>query len=187
MFEQLTQLVQQYGGDAIVKNNAVPNEHNEAVVNETGNSIFAGLQKIASEGGAEQLAGLFSGKSSIDSSNPIVQQITQQLSESLGQKFGLSSEASSGVAASMIPQVLNSLVNKAKDPNDSGFQISDIIGAISGNSGQASGIMDTISKYGMQFGLDQNADGKVDVADVLVVTQSKGGISGFIGRLFKSK
>lgn len=186
MFEQLTQLVQQYGGDAIVKNNAIPNEHNEAVVNETSNSIFAGLQKIASEGGAEQLAGLFSRKS-IDSSNPIVQQITQQLSGTLGQKFGLSSADSSGVASSMIPQVLNSLVNKAKDPNESGFQISDIISAIAGNSGQASGIMDTISKYGMQFGLDQNADGKVDVADVLVVTQSKGGIAGFIGRLFKSK
>ena len=47
--------------------------------------------------------------------------------------------------------------------------------------------MDTISKYGMQFGLDQNNDGKVDVADVLVVTKSKGGIAGFIGKLFGSK
>lgn len=87
----------------------------------------------------------------------------------------------------MIPQILGSLVNKAKDPNDSSFQISDIINSISGNSGQASGIMDTISKYGMQFGLDQNNDGKVDVADVLVVTKSKGGIAGFIGKLFGSK
>jgi hypothetical protein len=187
MFEQLTQLVQQYGGDTIVKNNAIPNEHNEAVVNETSNSILAGLQKIASEGGGEQLASLFSGKSPIDSSNPVVQQITQQLSGTLGEKFGLSSADSSGVASSMIPQVLNSLVNKAKDPNDNGFQMSDIINSISGNSNQASGIMDTISKYGMQFGLDQNADGKVDVADVLVVAKSQGGISGFIGRLFKSK
>lgn len=186
MFEQLTQLVQQYAGDTIVKNTAIPNEHNEAVVNETSNSIFAGLKKIASEGGAEQLAGLFSGKS-IDSSNPIVQQITKQLSGTLGEKFGLSNADSSGVATNMIPQVLNSLVNKAKDPNDNGFQISDIINSVSGNSGQASNIMDTISKYGMQFGLDQNADGKVDVADVMVVAQSKGGISGFIGRLFKSK
>lgn len=184
MFEQLTQLVQQYGGDAVVNNSAVPNEHNEAVIAETGNSIFAGLQKIASEGGAEQLAGLFNGSTPIDNSNPVVQQITQQLTGSLGEKFGLSTADSSGVASSIIPQVLNSLVNKAKDPNDSSFQISDIIGAISGNSGQASGIMDTISKYGMQFGLDQNADGKVDVADVLVVTKSKGGISGFIGKLF---
>lgn len=187
MFEQLTQLVQQYGGAAVVNNNAVPNEHNEAVISETSNSIFAGLQKIASEGGGEQLAGLFSGKTPIDSSNPVVQQITQQLSGSLGQKFGLSSEASSGVASGMIPQILNSLVNKAKDPNDSSFQISDIISSITGNSGQASGIMDTISKYGMQFGLDQNNDGKVDVADVLVVTKSKGGIAGFIGKLFGSK
>lgn len=184
MFEQLTQLVQQYGGDAVVNNSAIPNEHNEAVVAETGNSIFAGLQKIASEGGGEQLAGLFNGNTPIDNSNPVVQQISQQLTGSLSEKFGLSSADSSSVASGMIPQVLNSLVNKAKDPNDSSFQISDIINSISGNSGQASGIMDTISKYGMQFGLDQNADGKVDVADVLVVTKSKGGISGFIGKLF---
>lgn len=187
MFEQLTQLVQQYGGDAVVNNAAVPNEHNEAVINETSNSIFDGLKKIASEGGGEQLAGLFNGNSPIDSSNPVVQQITQQLSGNLGEKFGLSSADSSGVASNLIPQILGSLVNKAKDPNDSSFQISDIINSISGNSGQASGIMDTISKYGTQFGLDQNNDGKLDVADVLVVTKSKGGIAGFIGKLFGSK
>lgn len=187
MFEQLTQLVQQYGGDAVVNNSAVPNEHNEAVLSETSNSIFAGLQKIVSEGGTEQIAGLFNGNSSIDSSNPVVQQIQQQLSGNLGEKFGLNSADSNGVASNLIPQILGSLVNKAKDPNDSSFQISDIINSISGNSGQASGIMDTISKYGMQFGLDQNSDGKVDVADVLVVTKSKGGIAGFIGKLFGSK
>ncbi|MEP6806519.1 MAG: hypothetical protein ABI892_18470, partial [Flavobacterium sp.] len=123
----------------------------------------------------------------IDSSNPVVQQITQQLSGTLGQKFGLSNDASSGVASGMIPQILSSLVNKAKDPNDSSFQISDLISSLTGNSGQASGIMETINKYGMQFGLDQNGDGKVDVADVLVVTKTKGGISGFIGKLFGSK
>ncbi|QDW20817.1 hypothetical protein [Flavobacterium sp. KBS0721] len=187
MFEQLTQLVQQYSGTSVVNNAAVPNEQNEAVINETSNSIFTGLQKIASEGGGEQLASLFNGNSSIDRSNPVVQQITQQLSGSLGEKFGLSSETSSGVAAGMIPQILSSLINKAKDPNDSSFQISDIISSLTGNSSQASGIMETINKYGMQFGLDQNNDGKVDVTDVLVVTKSKGGIAGFIGKLFGSK
>ena len=186
MLDQLTQLVKQFGNDAVVKNNAIPNEQNEAVINETGNSIFSGLQKIVSEGGAEQLAGLFQGKP-IDSSNSVVQQLSQQLSGKLGEKFGLNSTTSSNVAGSLIPQILNSLVNKAKDPNDKSFEISDIINAISGNSNQASGIMDTISKYGMQFGLDQNADGKVDVADVMVIAKSSGGISGFIGKLFKSK
>ena len=32
MFEQLTELVKQYGGDAVVNNPAVLNEQNEAVL-----------------------------------------------------------------------------------------------------------------------------------------------------------
>ncbi len=87
MFEQLTQLVQQYGGDAVVNNSAVPNEHNEAVLNETSNSIFAGLQKIVSEGGTEQIAGLFNGNSPIDSSNPVVQQISATIERKPGREI----------------------------------------------------------------------------------------------------
>ena len=184
MFEQLTQLVQQYGNEAVVKNDAIPNEHNEAVMNETSSSIFAGLQKMASEGGVEQLASLFQGNNAQDSSNPAVQKLTEQLTGNLSEKFGISGDTASGVAASMIPQILGSLVNKAKDSNDS-FQISDLIGAISGDSGQASGIMDTISKYGAQFGLDQDADGKVDVQDAIAaVTKNSGGFGGLLGKLF---
>lgn len=183
MFEQLTQLVQQFGDDAVVKNSAIPNEHNEAVMQETGNSIFASLQKMASEGGVEQLAGLLQGNNAKDSSNPAVQQITQQLTGSLSEKFGISGEAASGVAGDMIPKILGGLMGKANDPNDS-FQISDIISAIAGNSEQAGGIMDTISKYGTQFGLDQNADGKVDISDAMNLAKGSGGIGGILSKLF---
>lgn len=183
MFEQLTQLVQQFGQDDVVKNNAIPNEQNEAVMEEAGSSIFSSLQKLASEGGVEKLAGLLKGNNAQDSSNPAVQEITQQLSGSLGEKFGLDSGTASGVAGSLIPKILGGLVNKANDPNDS-FQISDLIGAISGGSGQTSGIMDAISKYGTQFGLDQNADGKLDMNDAIAVTKNSGGIGGFLGKIF---
>jgi hypothetical protein len=44
--------------------------------------------------------------------------------------------------------------------------------------------MDAISKYGGQFGLDQNADGKVDIDDAMAVTKSSGGIGGLLGKLF---
>ncbi|MNL67163.1 hypothetical protein D3C87_1917250 [compost metagenome] len=84
----------------------------------------------------------------------------------------------------MIPKILEGLVSKANDPNDKSFEISDIVTAISGNSTQASGIMDAISKYGGQFGLDQNADGKVDINDALSATKSSGGIGGLLGKLF---
>ena len=183
MLEQLTQLVQQYGNDAVVKNNAIPNEHNEAVMNEASSSILSGLQKIASEGGVEQLAGLFQGNAAQNSSNPVVQQLTQQLSGSLGEKFGIDSSAASGVAGSLIPQILGSLVGKAKDPNDS-FQISDLVNAISGGAGN-SGLIEAVSKYGGQFGLDQNADGKVDIEDATAaISKNSGGLGGIFGKLF---
>ena len=184
MFEQLTQLAQQFGNDAVVKNNNIPNEQNEAVMNEAGSSILSGLQKMVSEGGIEQLAGLFNGNNAASGSNPVVQQLTEQLTGNLGSKFGLSNEVASGVAAGMIPKILGSLIGKAKDPNDSSFNITDLVSAISGG-GQNSGIMDAISKYGGQFGLDQNADGKVDMSDAIdAVTKNSGGVGGLLGKLF---
>jgi hypothetical protein len=185
MFEQLTQLVQQFGKEAVVENNAIPNENNEGVMNEASSSIISGLKKIVSEGGVEQLAALFQGNNAQDSSNPVVQKLTKQLTGNLGEKFGLSNEVASGVATGMIPKVLGSLVNRAKDTNDSSFQISDIVNAISGGSGQNSNIMDAISKYGSQFGVDQNADGKVDMSDAIdAVAKNRGGIGGLLGKLF---
>jgi hypothetical protein len=181
MFEQLTQLAQQFGVDAVVNNPAVPNDKNEAVIGEASNSVMSGLQKLGSEGGVDQLAGLFQGNNAEDSTNPVVQKLTQELTGNLGQKFGISAADASGVAATIIPKIISALVGKAKNPNDSSFEISDIIAAISGGGNNA-GIMDAISKYGGQFGLDQNGDGKVDMSDAMeAVTKKGGGLGGMLG------
>ncbi|GEP51201.1 hypothetical protein FNO01nite_18730 [Flavobacterium noncentrifugens] len=183
MLEQLSELVKQYGNDAVINNSAVPNEHNEGVMDEASSSIFSGLQQIASEGGTAQLAALFNGNSAASPSNPVVQKLSEQLSGNLGQKFGLDSSAAAGIAGSLIPKVLGSLIGKAKNPNDSSFKISDLVNAISGGRGN-SGLMDAISKYGGQFGLDQNNDGKVDMGDEMAAVNKKGGIGGLLGKLF---
>jgi hypothetical protein len=191
MFEQLTQLVKQFGGDAVVNNTAVPNEQNEAVMDHASNSILDSLKNIAAQGGGAELIGsLFQGNNASDASNPVVQQITQQLTGSLGEKFGLSSDAASGVAGSLIPKVLGSLIGGAKDPNNPGIQISDVIGAITGgNSSAGGGIMDAISKYGGQFGLDQDGDGQVGMSDAVAAVSGKSGgfLGGLLGKLFGGK
>jgi Bacterial protein of unknown function (DUF937) len=184
MFEQLTQLVQQFGHDAVVKNDAVPNEHNEAVMQEASSSIMDGLKNMAAQGNVSDLAGLLQGNNAADADNPVVQKLTQQLTGNLGQKFGLSSDAASGVASNLIPKVLGSLVGNAKDPNHKGFEVSDLMNSISGGSG-SSGLIDAVSKYGGQFGLDQNADGKVDMSDAMAAVSKKGGgLGGLLGKLF---
>ncbi len=181
MFEQLTQLVQQFGNDSVVKNNAIPNEHNEAVMSEAGSSI-TGLKDVVAGGNLRDIAGMLSGKTSIDMNNPVVKELVGKVTGNLGSKFGLSQEAAGGVASGLIPQVLNGLVNKANDNGDCSFQISDLVNAISGGNGNA-GLMDAVSKHGGQFGLDQNTDGKVDMGDTMAAV-SKGGLGGLLGKLF---
>lgn len=181
MLDQISELVKQFGGEAIVNNQSVPNEQNEAVMNETGNSILSGLKNMVAQGNVNDIAGLLKG-GNIDASNPVVQQLTQQLSGNLGEKFGLSNDAASGVAGNMIPKVLGSLIGKANDPNQPGFNVSDIVNSIGGNSG----LMEAVSKYGGQFGLDQNKDGKVDMSDATAALSGKSGgfLGGLLGKLF---
>lgn len=182
MFEQLTELVKQYGGEAVVNNSAVPNEQNDAVMSEASSSIIDGLKSMVANGNISELAEMFQGNNAGNNSNPVVKNLIEQVSGNLGSKFGLSSEASTGVASNLIPQVLESLVNKAKDPNDSSLNIQDLINSISGGNG--GGLMDAVSKYGGQFGLDQDGDGKVGMSDVTAAVSKKGGLGGLLGRLF---
>lgn len=183
MFEQLLQIVQQYGNEAVAKNDAIPNEQNEAVLNETSNSIFSSLQKLATEGNLSQFAELLQGNN-ISDTNPAVKEITSNVSHSLSEKFGLNNAAASGVATSIIPQILGSLLEKAKNPKDDSLNISDIISSLTGgDSAQNSGIMEAISTYGIHFGLDENKDGKVDLEDIAAFSK-KGGIAGIFQKLF---
>ena len=183
MLAQLEQLVQQFGADSVIKNEAIPNEQNEAVLKETSNSIFSSLQEIASQADLSQIAGILQGKD-LDKNNPLVQQITAQVSNSLTEKCGLSSSTATNTATAMIPQVLGSLIKKANDPKDSSLNISEVLNSLTGgNSAEHAGIMDAISTYGIHFGLDQNADGKVDLDDAIELTK-KGGLGGMLGKLF---
>lgn len=183
MLEQLEQLVQQFGADSVIKNEEIPNEQNNAVLKETSNSIFSSLQKIANQGDLSQIAGLLQGKD-IDKNNPAVQEITNQVSNSLTQKLGLSTDVASGAATTMIPQILSTLIGKANDPKDNSLNISEILNSLTGNgSAEQAGIMEAISTYGVHFGLDQNADGKVDLDDAIELTK-KGGLGGMLGKLF---
>lgn len=182
MFDQLSELVNQFGGDAVINNPAVPNEQNDAVMQEAGGSILSGLKDMVANGNINDLSGLLSGKTPIDGNNPVVQQLTEKVTGNLGEKFGLSSDAAGSVAGGLIPQILSGLVNKAKDPNQPGFNMSDLVSAIS--DGKGGGLMDAISKYGGQFGLDQNNDGKVDMGDAMAAVSKKGGLGGLLGKLF---
>ncbi len=179
MLDQITDLVKQFGGDAVVNNPNVPNEHNEAVLGEASGSILDGLKSMASGGNLQDLAGMLGGKSSINMNNPLVKELAGKVTGNLTEKFGLSSDAAGGVASGLIPQVLGGLLGKANDPGVSNFNMSDIAGSLTGGNG--GGLMDMISSFGSKMGLDQDGDGKVGISDITSAATKKGG---FFSRLF---
>ncbi|MEO6833593.1 MAG: hypothetical protein ABI378_13420 [Chitinophagaceae bacterium] len=185
MFEELMNLVKQAGQQSVVENPAVPNEHNDAVMQEASTSIFGGLQNILQSGGPGALKSLFEGVQSGDNNHPAVQQVANQFSGNLMEKFGLDSGAAKALAMSLIPSVLGKLMNHSQNAApDSGFSITNILGSLMGGGaavpatasitpGQpqqaGGGMMDTISSLGTKFGLDKNGDGKTDLSDLMVM------------------
>ncbi|WP_298300353.1 DUF937 domain-containing protein [Hydrotalea sp.] len=155
MFEQIMQLVQQHAQEAVVNNPEVPNENNEAVMQEAGSSITNGLQNLLSGG---ELNALFQG-GSVASGNPALQNISGNFISSITQKFGISSEAASGIAASAIPNVINSIQNMG---NSSGGMQQVLSNLTSGNANLGS----IANSIGSKLGMDKDGDGDVDFDDL---------------------
>ncbi|MEO5593548.1 MAG: hypothetical protein ABIR15_07465 [Chitinophagaceae bacterium] len=136
MLENLLDLIKQNAGSAINDNPAIPNEHNEAAVAVAGNSIMDGLKNMLASGNAQDVVSLFNHQGGDIANTPAAQQISGGFIKNLMGKFGLNEGAASGIAASLIPMVLQKLVHQTNDPNNNSFNIQSIIGSLVGGGGQ---------------------------------------------------
>jgi hypothetical protein len=195
MLEQLMGLIQDQSQDAIVKNPAIPNEHNTDAMQAILGAVTGGLQNQAQSGNISGLMGLLSGNSGTGSNlmnNPIVSGIAQNAIGSLMEKFGLSNNAAANVIAQVLPGVLTSMISKTSNPNDSSMDFGGIMGSLLG--GQQA------QQAQQQGGFDFNqigyalADGKLDMNDVMRIggsflggggnNNTGGGLGSLLGGLF---
>jgi uncharacterized protein YidB (DUF937 family) len=135
MLENLLDLVKSHAGDAIINNPAIPNEHNDAAVELASSSIFDTLKNAASGGGIGDIVSMFSGGAGNAASSPLANIMQNNMVQSLMHKFGLDQGAAGGIASSMLPGILQNLVHKTNDPNDSSFNIQDILSKVTGGGG----------------------------------------------------
>jgi hypothetical protein len=139
MLEQLFNLIQGEAQQEIINNPAIPNEHNNHAVGLATDSIFSGLQGAVANGGLSQILSLFGGKSSVGTSNPLVGGIVNSLVQNLMGKFGVNNGVASSIASSLVPNILSKLVSRTTDPNDNGFNINGILGALTGANSHQGG------------------------------------------------
>ena len=133
MFEELMNLIKDNSQEAVVNNPDVPNEQNEAVMQEAGVSITSTLQSMLAGGQAKEVLGLFNSSESDIQSQPAMQQISGNFMSGLTEKFGLNGQQAGSIAGSLLPNILGKLVNKTNNPNDSSFNIQDIFNSLSNN------------------------------------------------------
>ncbi len=142
MLENLTQLVKEFAGDAIINNPDVPNEQNDSAIEATAGSIFESLKgQFAGGGGMDMITNLLQGNEAA-SANTMASGISGDAISGLVKKLGISEAAAAGIVAQILPKVMDSLKSKTNDPNDNSFDLQGIIGSFSGD--EAGGLVNKV-------------------------------------------
>jgi hypothetical protein len=175
MLENLFNLIKEQGTDAVINNPAVPNEQNDAVLASATHSVAEELQGTLAGGGLTNILSLFGGGGNNAGgglmNNPIVGSIISNFTNKLIGNHGISSNQAGGIASSLIPGVISSLISRTNNPGDSSFDINSIIGSLTGGATAQSGgggfdLGGLVSKFA-GGGLDANGDGHVGLDDII--------------------
>ena len=135
MLDNLFELVKSHATEGIINNSAIPNEQNDAAVSAASSSIFDTLKNAVSGGNISGVLSMFTGGGTNASSSPLASVMHSDMVQNLMHKFGLDQGAASNIVSSVLPGALSSFVNKTNDPNDSSFNIQDIVSKVAGGSG----------------------------------------------------
>ena len=196
MLEELFNLVKSAAGSSVINNPDVPNDKNNDVVAEATSTVASGLRNIVAGGGVGSLVSLFNKKDDNQQSgglmsNPIVAMMVGHFASKLMNKFNMSGSQASNVSSSLIPNVINSLVNKSNDQSsgfsldnllnsitggkaaevasadNSGGGLSSILNSLGGGSGNGGGLMDVITKLAGGAQAEQQKNGGGGLMDLI--------------------
>lgn len=132
MLKNIENLVREHAQDAIINNQAVPNEKNEAAIQAASGSLIDVLKEKVSSGNISELINSFrDGSPSGDTTDAVSNKFTEKLSG-----LGIDLGQAKNIAASIIPAIVSKFTQKTGDPNDSSFDLQDIMSNIAGEDGK---------------------------------------------------
>lgn len=173
MLENLLSLITQQGGSSIIDNPDIPNDRNEEAVAMAGNSITNGLQNAIAGGGLKDVLNMFSNSGNVASS-AITQNIQGGFTQDIMSKFGLNEAQAGSMAGSLIPGVLQQLVNKTNDSSDGSFNLQGIFNHLSGGGTGGFDVQSLMTKF-QSGAFDVDGDGDTDLQDAMAMFKGNGG------------
>lgn len=181
MLEELFNLVKSVAGEQTQNAPSVPSDNQNEIVAEATNTVASGLRNMVAGGGLQNVVSLFGGGNQQTSgggmlSNPIVNMMVGHFAEKLMSKFNLGSGQASSLASSLIPNVINGLVNKTNDPNNSSFSLDGLLNSITGGTaaqvipqqaGSGGGLQDILNQLGGGGNSNSGGGGLMDIVTKL--------------------
>jgi hypothetical protein len=181
MLDNLMDLVRKYTGTAVNSNPAIPNEKNEAVTEQAGNSIVDTLRNALGSGRITDVLSFF--KKGGKESDDIVNEATTNYAHDLQANQGLDALQAKEVAEKVVPQAMNEMAAKTADPNDKSFNIQDIFNKLTGGKTSGFNMEKAMNKLtGGKF--DKDGDGDLDLQDLKSMFSGGGGIADKVKGLF---
>jgi uncharacterized protein YidB (DUF937 family) len=135
MLENIMDLVKQHAGSAISNNPNVPKGKEDEIAADASSSIVSGLKSAVANGNLDTVVDFFKGGEQAAVTSPVSHNIQAGFIQNLTQKYGLDQGKAMQIASSILPLVLQKFVSKTNDTNDKGFDLSDILGKITGEGG----------------------------------------------------
>jgi hypothetical protein len=185
MLDQLFNIVKQFGQETVVKNPDVPNEYNQEVMADATHTIAGGFKNMVAGGGLQNILDLFKGggASSTGGSgigglmkNPIVSMMIGHFISKLVGKYSMSPSVANNVANTIIPNSLNSLIEKTKDPKNPNLNLDGFLNSIIGGEAateakpaETSGgpLQNLIEKFTGGSGGNGNSGGGFNIQDLI--------------------
>lgn len=137
MLDNILNIVREKATDVISGSTAVPEEKKQQTVETTANALADGLKQNLNINNLSGLSSLLNGGSA-PVNNPIVNNIKSTVVNELTQKVGLSQGIATTIATTVISAVMSSFSKKVNDPNEKGFNLESLVGALSGGNKTAS-------------------------------------------------
>ncbi len=146
MLDQLINLVKENASEAIINNNDVPNENNDAVINTAAEGIMDHLKGLVGGGSLEGITSLISNGASANGLE--MSNMSSHVANLISSKFGIEPSKTEGIVNNLLPMVMNSLSKKTNDPEDNSFTMQGILGSLAGgNAGDLGGLLGNVSKF----------------------------------------